>query len=695
MFSIVLATIYGLSWVVELDHGTESQGYLKSKVLQSQSKISSQILKLGARNLQSISYIANLIKFEMPESQFEKVNAIQGIKRIRKAVTVSAPSPVLLSESEKSHSNDPHDVTNVKAAWEQYGVTGEGILVGILDTGIDYTHSAFRNSKNVSCVGPHCRIVKCFDFTGELARTDCLDTGSHGTHVAGIIGGFDDTIKGVAPKVQFGSYKVFKHGVKNEDYFQVYQALDQAAKDGMHIINMSLGIPSGWDGGIIESIYARLDKLGIIIINSNGNSGRDGLYMVGSPGVSQYALGIAAFNTNLANASFAPTVFTSWGPSPFLKIKPEIGAPGQGILSSIPNSMCADNKPCYGVKSGTSMSAPYIAGTAALYIQHNKNSRNFKSKAMATASPATTENGIAYSTLQQGSGMVNVQQLLTTTTILEPSKLDLGAVSKGSFKLIKIINEGSAVLNMTLDHTSAVAVHGSGHSVVSKQFKNTAKMTERKISIKPKSSRRVGIWIQPDYNMNTEENWLFSGYILFKNDQNPENVFRVPYAGFYGNYQNLPTFPSDNSFPLLETAGKLFRNRSDVIAVTGNEELPLLKIKFMHHVEALQVQIMNKTDGLALGLTHYEQHIRKYDGEYEDAPAQSKTFEFKSYFENGQYCVGCYATDVDMKNWVPMVDGEYWYKVTAQKPLGKTNKKEDYVVWESPTIVLSRQGNVE
>ena len=65
----------------------------------------------------------------------------------------------------------------------------------------------------------------------------------------------------------------------------------------------------------------------------------------------------------------------------------------------------------------------------------------------------------------------------------------------------------------------------------------------------------------------------------------------------------------------------------------------------------------------------------------------SKTFEFKSYFENGQYCVGCYATDAEMKNWVPMVDGEYWFKVTAQNPLGKEQKK-DYVIWDSPIALI-------
>ena len=679
----ILASTNALSWIIEVDHGSESQGFTKSKVIKSQDSIKSKLKILGATQIQSISFIANLVKFEIAEDLFEQVSEIQGVRQIRKSETISPPKPVAVET--RVRVNGIHDATKVKTAWDKYDVSGEGVLVGVIDTGIDYTHSAFQNEKNVTCVGSTgCKIVQCYDFTGELNKTDCMDTLGHGTHVAGIVLGKDDRITGVAPNAKLGVYKVFREGVQDEDYFQVYAALDQASKDGMNVVNLSLGLASGWDGGLIEGIYGKMEELGILIINANGNEGNFGLYMGGSPAVSKSAIAIAAFKTNSDN-SFLPTSFTSWGPTPELKIKPEIAGPGQAILSSIPNSMCKQ-KSCYDSWSGTSMASPYIAGCAALYIEYFKSSKGFKSKAMQSASPSVNLNGSPHSIVQQGSGMINMDWLLSTFTVVEPNKIELGAVSKGQFKILTVTNDGTTILNLTFTHESAVSVHGDNRLVVSKSYNNTVKMRSE-MSVYPGTQKKLMIWIQPDTAMDINANWVFSGYIKMTDDA--KNVLRIPYAGFYGNYQSISIYPSDGSYPTFMANGKRYRNKSDVVVVSGSV-IPRFAIKYVHPVEALQVQIVNKTDDKPLGLTHYETHIRNHDGEFEDIRVPSKVYDFKTYFENGKYCVFCYAVDKEMKEWKSIVNGEYYFVITAQKPLGKVTNKNDYVVWQSPLVIVNR-----
>ena len=84
-------------------------------------------------------------------------------------------------------------------------VTGQGIRVAVIDTGIDYTHTAFGGCTAVNSGGA-CRVVGGYDFVNDDA--DPMDDNLHGTHVAGIIGANDINIKGVAPDVTLYAYKV-------------------------------------------------------------------------------------------------------------------------------------------------------------------------------------------------------------------------------------------------------------------------------------------------------------------------------------------------------------------------------------------------------------------------------------------------------------------------------------------------------
>uniref|UniRef100_A0A383WEE7 Peptidase S8/S53 domain-containing protein n=1 Tax=Tetradesmus obliquus TaxID=3088 RepID=A0A383WEE7_TETOB len=173
-------------------------------------------------------------------------------------------------------------VTLVDLAQSAY--SGEGIRVAVVDDGLDYTHPAFGSCTGINSGGA-CRVVAGYDFTDEDTKTYDL-CGSHGTHVAGIIGG-DSTAhtrtvpwRGVAYKASLGAYRVFScQGFTQNSW--LLSALERAVKDRMSVINLSMG--TSWTAPLGLTFTTRLARQGVLVAAAAGNSGDDGLWTYGSP----------------------------------------------------------------------------------------------------------------------------------------------------------------------------------------------------------------------------------------------------------------------------------------------------------------------------------------------------------------------------------------------------------------------------
>jgi subtilisin family serine protease len=179
------------------------------------------------------------------------------------------------------------------------GITGEGVKVGIIDTGIDYTHPDLGG-----CFGSGCRVTYGADFVGddfdsddpELAEPrpddDPADCGGHGTHVAGIVGA-DGKVTGVAPDVTFGAYKVF--GCEGSTSAEVVMlALETALDDGMDVVNLSLGQSFQWPGYPTAEAADKLTEEGVTVVASMGNDGEAGVYSGSAPGVGEDVIAVAS-----------------------------------------------------------------------------------------------------------------------------------------------------------------------------------------------------------------------------------------------------------------------------------------------------------------------------------------------------------------------------------------------------------------
>ncbi|MFK7602675.1 S8 family serine peptidase [Deinococcus sp. SM5_A1] len=197
-------------------------------------------------------------------------------------------------------------MTGADLAQSQLGLSGRGVRVGIIDTGLDLGHPAFQG-----------RVATGYDFVGDsydASRPGSLpvpdpspdDCQGNGTNVAGILGGNDPTggFVGVAPGVSLGIYKVF--GCQGTtDSATLLSAMERAQADGMQVLNISLGVPFQWPQYPTARAASRLVKAGMVVSAAAGDSGQDGPYSVGAPALGENVLAVASVeNTRVQLGNF-------------------------------------------------------------------------------------------------------------------------------------------------------------------------------------------------------------------------------------------------------------------------------------------------------------------------------------------------------------------------------------------------------
>lgn len=218
---------------------------------------------------------------------------------------------------------------------------GENTVVAILDTGIP----------NHDDLNENILINKCRSFI----KTEFSDKNGHNTHVAGIVGGSNNTfgVVGVAPKCKLVCLKVLgDSGFSTTN--SILDGLKYCLDLKPDVINMSVGGTSPMPE--VQAVLKQLVDKGIPIVVSAGNNGEKADKSVLYP---------AKYDECIAVGSYSPTLITS--KSLFSSVGPEvdIAAPGDKILSTF-----LDNK--YAIMSGTSQAAPIISGIIALLISYYK-----------------------------------------------------------------------------------------------------------------------------------------------------------------------------------------------------------------------------------------------------------------------------------------------------------------------------------
>lgn len=279
-------------------------------------------------------------------------------------------------------------------AW-QAGVTGKGVRVAVIDTGVDEQHPDLRG-----------RQVAEKNFTDS---PDATDEVGHGTHVAATIASNSEQYRGVAPDADILDGKVCVPGGCAESW--IVDGIQWAADEGAQIINMSLG---GTDTPEIDPLEEAVNRIsretGALFVVAAGNAGAP--ETIGSPGSAEAALTVGAVDRNDQIASFS-----SRGPTVDGAVKPDVTAPGVGIMAADAGT---EGHVAY---DGTSMATPHVAGVAALLKQQHPDWTNERLKATVMASATPNE---ALLPFDQGTGRVDVPKMLEQKVVSEPSSVNFG-----------------------------------------------------------------------------------------------------------------------------------------------------------------------------------------------------------------------------------------------------------------------------
>ena len=511
------------SYAIDVDHGEVSQGTDAADDAQQTFIVQ---LEDGAADLEGVrERLGQAVAAATPGATIEYVRdyhhvfegfalkaprsalkAIKGVRGVAAAFAEGTREPIMYPEflwGDSAKITNPAGVTRADQAVQQ----GQGLVIEVIDTGLDTSHGAFSGSMDSTSL----RLTQT-DMTSLTASlgagrggawvsdkipfvydyadgdTDVLagyehDRESytryvHGTRMAGLAAASGEAYRGAAPQAQLVVAKVVSDSWNVARDSDLLAALDDAMvirPDTVAVSFMSDRDISGDAVRLYERAYDRLSNAGMTVVAPAGDYGRaewrtlsPQMSSVGAPAAYSSVLSVAAVlrSNDQGEGGLAPWNSSSWGVNPDLRLKPEIAAPGGSVTSSEPGNEYDD-------ATGTAEASAQVAGVAALVRQRIATDPAFAAMSaaeknavvtnllMGTAPPivdATKADGAFYSPRRVGAGLVDA--VGATTSPVYPSvvgaadssrpKAELGDGTDGWTFQVQLTNVSDAAHTYTL-----------------------------------------------------------------------------------------------------------------------------------------------------------------------------------------------------------------------------------------------------
>lgn len=377
--------------------------------------------------------------------------------------------------------------------------------------------------------------------------------------------------------------------------------------------------------------------------------------------------------------------FSSYGLAADLSLKPNIGAPGGGIFSSYPLELGGAT-----TLSGTSMSSPHVAGAAALILEAKPKFTPgaIKERMQNSADPKNWSGnaglGFLDFTFRQGAGMLDIMGAIQSTTLVRPSEIAVGESAAGpKTTTITVLNQSSSSVTYDLGHTSALAAGPNSQSgatyTLTGVFDAPASVvfSAPSVTVPAKGSATFDVTI--DANPGLPDRSLYGGYVTVT-PQGGGPVYRVPFAGFKGDYQSTVVLtPTANAFPwLAQLVGSSFFNRSagGTFTMVGSD-IPFFLVHLDHLSRRVRLEAFAAVSGKPWHRISDDQYVTR-----NSAPGSFFAFTWDGSTFTGK--------GSNPKRWYTVPNGQYVVKVSVLKALGDDTNPADWETWSSPVVTIAR-----
>ncbi|MFS1511357.1 S8 family peptidase [Chengkuizengella sp. SCS-71B] len=302
----------------------ESASYEKQYLVGFYSEIDETLIKEAGGKIKKKYKYMPVVSVEMTDSAALEITKDINVEYVEEDGSIKA-----------SGQSTPWGVFSINATTvQENSISGKATKIGIVDTGIDYTH------EDLFVVGGETFVEGTLDYN---------DDNGHGTHVAGIVAGLnnDKGVLGVAPNVELYAIKVLDIN-RNGNYSDLIAGIEWAVSNNLDIVNMSLG--GNTHSKALEKALKNAYKSGVLLVAAAGNNGYDKKGSIDYPAKYESVIAVGAIDkeNNIYTRSSVGN-------------KLELVAPGVDVFSTIPGG--------YDFNSGTSMASPHVAGVAALILE--------------------------------------------------------------------------------------------------------------------------------------------------------------------------------------------------------------------------------------------------------------------------------------------------------------------------------------
>jgi hypothetical protein len=278
---------------------------------------------------------------------------------------------------------------------------------------------------------------------------------------------------------------------------------------------------------------------------------------------------------------------------------------------------------------------------------------------------------------RQGAGMLDIDDAILATTAVEPGKLALGETTGPVTRKITVWNRSKASVTYDLSYVNALSTSGT-FAVGFWESDATVSFGSSSVTVPAQASVDVNVTVTPP---SEPANGVYGGYVVLEPQGDSGQTFRVPFAGFYGDYQSIVALnPTAFGFPLIGrlvgctivrglecTAGGSYDViANDTFTMADAFNVPQLLLHFDHQVRKLKVEVKHAVTGKTWHLAFNMEFL----------PRNSTSTGFFAFPFSGQ------TTGNSGKKAYTVPDGTYVFKISAAKAGGDPKNAAH---WETVT----------